>query len=65
MDNIYLISFGMGLALLGFWRVGWSARELACSRPQGLRTRQPRKPMAANAEPAIEQSVSRERESQI
>ncbi len=43
MDNLYLISFGMGLALFGLWRVGWSARELACSRQRRLSTWPPRK----------------------
>jgi hypothetical protein len=44
IENLSVISFGIGLALLGLWIVTGSGRELAVLRQQGLRGRAPTNP---------------------
>ena len=44
MENLSVISFGIGLALLGLWIVTGSGRELAYLRQERLRDRAPRNP---------------------
>lgn len=61
MDSLYVISFGMGLALLGLW-ISRVSSGLACSRQERHRTLPPRK---SDMERAIEESVSQETESRM
>jgi len=44
IENLSVISFGIGLALLRLWIVTGSGRELAVLRQQGLRDRAPASP---------------------
>ena len=44
MDSFYLISFGIGLALLGLWKVAGSGHELAYLRQQRLPGGAPKNP---------------------
>ena len=44
IENLSVIGFGIGLALLGLWSVTGSGRELAYLRQQRLRGLAPRNP---------------------
>lgn len=39
MDNLYLITFGIGLAFCGLWRLRCPARGFVCARQQKVRSR--------------------------